>query len=221
MPVHTTQRPSRVQVQERLSTPPVSKVTLVTQDAPAVFDPPNNASHASSARTPTLDTIKSTILNSISALRQAKPDARIVLILDSPTLLLQTLPTVTSHALHQFLLSLRSVVHSTIVACPADTSFIQPAASTADHVLDGVLQTGVPSPLARETAAFIMGEVHQAHSVLSCRRLGTGWAEDVSGVIRATRGGASDDAADGEHEGEWLYHISGDGGVRVWRRGER
>ena len=58
--------------------------------------------------------------------------------------------------------------------------------------------------------------------MLSCRRLGTGWAEDVSGVIRMTRGGAgtAEEHNDINTEGEWLYYIGGDSSVKVWGRGE-
>jgi len=76
---------------------------------------------------------------------------------------------------------------------------------------------------------------------MGCRRLGTGWADDISGVLRVTRGGGDGDGeevgAEGEdgpggvdvdeakgsaavvEEGEWLYHIGGDGTAKVWSRG--
>lgn len=60
----------------------------------------------------------------------------------------------------------------------------------------------------------------------------------MSGVVRVTRGGCADEGegveggegdegqaanacGKGEEmtEGEWLYHVGGDGGVRVWARG--
>lgn len=95
-----------------------------------------------------------------------------------------------------------------------------------DAVYDGITPV-VSSPLEVETAAFVMGCVHQASRVLSVRRLETGWAGDVSGVVRATRGGSAaardgegeDEQGEGEGEGEWLYHVRGDGAVRVWGRG--
>lgn len=83
------------------------------------------------------------------------------------------------------------------------------------------------TPMDTETSAFVVGVAHQARLVLGVRRLGTGWAGDVSGVVRVTRGGGSqgeEDDGDGlrredVEEGEWLYHIGGDGGIKVWARG--
>ena len=69
--------------------------------------------------------------------------------------------------------------------------------------------------------------------VCSVRGLDTGGSRDVGGVVRVTRGGAA--AADDDHEevsdecgkgegrqweeGEWLWEVKRDGGVRVWERG--
>lgn len=79
--------------------------------------------------------------------------------------------------------------------------------------------------MAAENANFIVSAVQMASWVVSCRMLGTGWAEDVSGVVRVTRGGYAEEDEDegpgeGVKEGEWLYSVAGDGGVRVWGRGE-
>jgi len=90
--------------------------------------------------------------------------------------------------------------------------------------------------LESENAAFTVGAVQAARCVVQCRALGTGWAEDVSGVVRVTRGGCCDEeeetGADSTgveaerdnhepvQEGEWLYYIGGDGGVKVWGRGD-
>jgi elongator complex protein 6 len=59
------------------------------------------------------------------------------------------------------------------------------------------------------------------------RALDTGKARDVSGVIRVCRGGAWDveevDEGVGKEERkelEALYFVQGDGGVRVFERGE-
>jgi elongator complex protein 6 len=60
--------------------------------------------------------------------------------------------------------------------------------------------------------------------VVGLRALDTGKARDVSGVVRVCRGGAWDveDAEEGEEkkELEALYFVQGDGGVRVFERGE-
>lgn len=71
--------------------------------------------------------------------------------------------------------------------------------------------------LEKEHAAFVMSLAHEAEAVLSLRMLDTGTAKDVSGVLRITRGGAVLDRAIDEHE--YLYHVGGDGGVKVLERG--
>ena len=165
--------------------------------------------------------IQRTIQAAINQLLALDPSRKILLILDTPTILLETTtPPITATDLTNFLLRLRSQVHATVLALPADTPFVQPAIPD---------RTG--TPLEVENAAFIVGMVHEARLILSCRRLDTGWASDVSGVISATRGGAVDDQAeevegdsrDGSSrrldEGEWLYHVAGDLSVKVWVRG--
>lgn len=58
---------------------------------------------------------------------------------------------------------------------------------------------------------------HEAEAVLSLRLLDTGTAKDVSGVVSITRGG--DDLGRSIEEHEYLYHIGGDGAVKVFERG--
>lgn len=56
----------------------------------------------------------------------------------------------------------------------------------------------------------MLGQAHAADEVVSLRRLDTGAAGDVSGVLRI----------DGVREGrELLYYVAADGGVRVFERG--
>lgn len=57
---------------------------------------------------------------------------------------------------------------------------------------------------------------HEADTVFSLRLLDTGAAKDVGGVIRITHGGANSRTEDHEY----LYHVGGDGGVRVFERGQ-
>lgn len=113
-----------------------------------------------------------------------------------------------------------------IVSVPADDPFMAPAAALELHS-----QGSAPSaslPLEVEIAAFVVGLAHQSRVIMQCRKLGTGWAADVSGVLRITRGGVVEDdqAADGSEvqvsrldEGEWLYRMESDGSVKVWSRG--
>ena len=85
------------------------------------------------------------------------------------------------------------------------------------------------TPLETNHAALVTALAHEARIVMSARALNTGSAKDISGVLRITRGGAweDDDEAVGHETGsgelaerEVLYFVSGDGGARVFERGE-
>lgn len=77
---------------------------------------------------------------------------------------------------------------------------------------------GQMTKLEREHAALVLSALHEAEIVLSLRLLDTGTAKDVSGVVRITRGGGEEQRA--VEEREYLYHVLGDGGVRVFERGQ-
>lgn len=98
-------------------------------------------------------------------------------------------------------------VHSTLLTLSADHPLLHSQATT----------------LEREHESLVLGQAHAADRVFALRMLDTGTAKDVSGVVRITRGGgAVDDAGEGteDDEGkEYLYHVTGDGGVRVFERG--
>jgi elongator complex protein 6 len=68
--------------------------------------------------------------------------------------------------------------------------------------------------LEKQHAWFALSLAHEADTVFSLRLLDTGAAKDVSGVVRITHGGARTE----NHE--YLYHVGGDGGVRVFERGQ-
>ena len=65
-----------------------------------------------------------------------------------------------------------------------------------------------------------------ADLLMQLRPLDTGAAKDVSGILRVTRGPVMEGDEGGREDGaEWremevLYHVRGDGSVRVWERGE-
>jgi elongator complex protein 6 len=65
---------------------------------------------------------------------------------------------------------------------------------------------------------------HQADFIMSLRLLDTGTARDVSGVVRVTIGdSAAQDDQDIRRrieEKELLYFVGGDGGVKVFERGQ-
>lgn len=81
---------------------------------------------------------------------------------------------------------------------------------------DDALLRAQTTTLEREHAAFSLSLAHEARWVMALRLLDTGTARDVSGVVRITGGGKG---AGGEGDAEYLYHVSGDGGVRVFERG--
>jgi elongator complex protein 6 len=74
--------------------------------------------------------------------------------------------------------------------------------------------------LEREHASLALSLVHDAQLVVSLRMLETGTAKDVSGVLRVTPGGDEDTAGTIIEDRELLYFIGGDGGVRVFERGQ-
>ena len=79
------------------------------------------------------------------------------------------------------------------------------------------------SPLELDHAALVMGLAHEASTIWAVRELDTGSARDVSGVLRITRGPATDmiESAAGSdvEEKELLYFVAADSGVRVFERG--
>lgn len=147
---------------------------------------------------------------------------RVFLILDAPTVLLAATPT-TSTELSSFILQLREQVHSTLLVLEADAPLLYAAAPDAfsfDHAGDMENRSRItPTPMEAEHAAFVSGQAHVARSVIGCRRLDTGAAKDVSGVLSVRRGGDWDDGEGIVEEMEVLYHVQTDGGVTVFQRG--
>lgn len=76
---------------------------------------------------------------------------------------------------------------------------------------DSPLIQNQTTTLEREHASLTLGSSHAADQIISLRKLDTGAAGDVSGVIRVS-------VPAGETS-ELLYHVAGDGGVRVFERG--
>ena len=157
-----------------------------------------------------LDHASQIISDAIKRIKSSFPSCAIELVLDTPSILLQsTIPPISALQLSNWLLDIREEISSTVVSLPADWAFVK-AASSDDA-------SGNFTPMESEIAAFVLGLLHQSRAVMSCRPLDTGWAEDVSGVLRCTRGSGRD--SETLEDGEWLYHISGDGSAKVWSRG--
>jgi elongator complex protein 6 len=78
--------------------------------------------------------------------------------------------------------------------------------------------------LERDHAALVLSLAHQADFTMSLRLLDSGTARDVSGVVRVTPGDQAPNGEQGsqkrEEERELLYFVGGDGGVRVFERGQ-
>lgn len=95
-------------------------------------------------------------------------------------------------------------MHSSIVTLSADEPLISSQATS----------------LEKDHAALGISLAHDAHLIISLRMLDTGAARDVSGVLRVTPGGGIDDSMEVVEERELLYFVAGDGGVRVFERGQ-
>ncbi|TQV93062.1 hypothetical protein V2A60_003626 [Cordyceps javanica] len=123
------------------------------------------------------------------------------------------------------LMRLRENAHSTLVTLAADEPLIRAAVRQQQQQQQGTTTTAATTTttgLERKQAALVLGQAHAADQVVSLRRLDTGAAADVSGVLRvATKRAAGDGGGDGDaqEEDELLYHVSGDGTVRVFERG--
>ncbi|KAK0725590.1 hypothetical protein B0H67DRAFT_680921 [Lasiosphaeris hirsuta] len=138
---------------------------------------------------------------------QARGGGRVVLVVDQLDFLLAATGAsadgaVTGLGLRELVLDLREKTHAAILTFSADESLI--GAQT--------------TRLEKEHASFVLSLAHEAQTVISLRLLDTGTAKDVSGVMRITGGG--DDSGTLVEEKEYLYHIGGDGGVRVFGRGQ-
>ncbi|KAK3331086.1 hypothetical protein B0H66DRAFT_528417 [Apodospora peruviana] len=130
--------------------------------------------------------------------------SKVVLVIDQLDFWLAAAGESTSSSeLIQLLLDLQEKVDTTILALSADEPLV-------------VAQT---TTLEKEHSSFVLSLAHEAMMVLSLRLLDTGVAKDVSGVVRITAGGGVPHGMSIE-ENEYLYHVGGDGGVKVFERGQ-
>ena len=139
-----------------------------------------------------------------------KNASKTILIMDGLDFLLASQPSITSLALSRTIMKLRQHVHNTVVTSYADYPLLHSSSSSA-------------TPLESEHRAFVTTMAHQSRIVVQLRSLGTGAAKDISGVLRVSAGGAHyewEEENAGFEEGEWLYQVKGDGGVKIWGRGE-
>ncbi|KAH8167994.1 hypothetical protein CIB48_g257 [Xylaria polymorpha] len=133
------------------------------------------------------------------------PGTQTVLVIDQPDVLLAAAGDVMSgQGLRDAILGLREKVHACIITISADEPLI---------VAQG-------TPLEKEHASLALSLAHDAQLIMSLRMLETGTAKDVSGVLRVTPGGDEGTASTPVEDRELLYFIGGDGGVRVFERGQ-
>ncbi|KAI1417135.1 hypothetical protein F5Y13DRAFT_80714 [Hypoxylon sp. FL1857] len=154
---------------------------------------------------PTLQHFCKQVEDAITQVQHSAPDQKIVLIADQLDLLLAASGDgISSQALRCTLLDIREKVHSSIITIFADEPLI----------------SSQTTPLEKDHAAFAVSLAHDAHLMVSSRMLDTGTARDVSGVLRVTPGGGNHDTDCMVEERELLYFVAGDGGVRVFERGQ-
>jgi len=100
------------------------------------------------------------------------------------------------------------LVYATVITVSADYPFV----------------SAQKTPLELDHAAFLLSVAHQADFIMSLRLLDSGTARDVSGVVRITAGdqnvGSEEDIQARVEEKELLYFVGGDGGVKVFERGQ-
>ncbi|KAI0008666.1 hypothetical protein F4779DRAFT_427292 [Xylariaceae sp. FL0662B] len=163
---------------------------------------PNPGRRALSAAT--LQNLRKELDDAVAQSQSLNSGQRTALIVDQPDLLLAASGDVSTQGLRDVLLDVRERVHSTIVTLSSDEPLISSRTTS----------------LEKEHAALALSLAHDAHFVVSLRMLDTGIARDVSGVLRVTPGGGNSDIDKEVEEQELLYFVRGDGGVRVFERGQ-
>ncbi|PHH89185.1 hypothetical protein CDD83_6523 [Cordyceps sp. RAO-2017] len=155
-----------------------------------------------------------TVRRGIEAGLAAAHGAKTVLIVDQIDVLVAAAApadNVTDLSVQSMLLSLRETpsqrAHATILTFAADDPLLQAQTTT----------------LERRHAALVLSQTHAARTIVSLRKLDTGTARDVSGVMRITAAAHDDGHDDGDDglrdDAEYLYHVGGDLSVRVFERG--
>lgn len=151
--------------------------------------------------------------NAIStALQRTMPtpdssSSRTIVVIDGIDFLLACDNEATSTDVQQVLTELQSKVHSVVVTCAADDPLLHKTDASA-------------TPLEHEHGELVRLLAYQAGLVFQLRPLETGHSKEVDGTVRVSRGGSWEGGEQVLEEGEWLFHVKSDSGVRVWSRGE-
>lgn len=154
-----------------------------------LFTPPDSQQSKDRVlRSGKAEDVKTQVEAALGDLKTAKK----VLVVDQVDALL-AMGTTDALSLQNALLALRETAYSAVVTLAVDGPLIQ----------------GQTTTLERQHAALVLGQTHVADEVVSLRKLDTGAAGDVSGVLRVA----------GRESLELLYHVAGDGNVKVFERG--
>jgi elongator complex protein 6 len=133
-------------------------------------------------------------------------DRDIVLLLDSPDLILGTTES-DADAILSTILKLRLKVHATVIMLQAD-------------LFGSEVEPQNPTPMQVQQQQLVLSFAHQANTVFSIRKLDSGLAKDVTGVLRITTAnkdvGGDDQRVPAK---ELLYHVHDNRGAVVWERG--
>jgi elongator complex protein 6 len=165
-------------------------------------------------KSPDIQEVQHTIESAIRRLKSASPQRKTLLVVDTPSFLLASNPTLTPSILSSVILRLHTLTSHILVHVPADDALIS-------------LSTP-PQPLEVNGHNLLVKTAHISSRILSCRVLDTGFARDVSGVLRVTENSTglnldfrnySGTNAEETRGGELLYLVKGDGSVKMFERG--
>lgn len=144
-------------------------------------------------------------MNAMDEAYIALGDRDIILLLDSPDVILGTTESDTA-AVISALLKLRLRAHAAVVMVRAD-------------LFHSEVEPQIATPMQLRQQQLVLSLAHQANTVFSVRKLDTGLAKDVTGVLRITA--SMKDVVDDDHRPakEFLYHVRDNRAAVVWERG--
>jgi elongator complex protein 6 len=130
-------------------------------------------------------------------------DRDVILLLDSPDVILGTTES-DATAVISALLQLRLKAHATVIMLRAD-------------LFESEAEPHNPTPMQVQQQQLVLSRAHQANTIFSVRKLDSGLAKDVTGVLRITT--SIKDTKANDQDKEFLYHVSDNRTAVVWERG--
>ncbi|RDA91446.1 hypothetical protein CP533_6270 [Ophiocordyceps camponoti-saundersi (nom. inval.)] len=191
--------------------------------------PPKNSSDRI-LTSPDLSYVMTNIIQALDHDVDASP--RKVLIIDQIDVLVAT-TGLASEAMQSALLSLREVLLPLFHFHSSKSMSSRTAMHILQRVDATVLTLAADDPLIhtqttrleREHASLVLSHAHAARTVVALRRLDSGPAPDVSGVMRISSRRRhpfdGDNDAPLPPDAEYLYHVAADGSVTVFERGAK